>query len=156
MNEIKPKRAARESALSEVSPSPPAIVTAPDAAQSAAAPEPTPESVTPQPPLHADSPADNWTALATAQAALARGLEAFALEATALTRARTAAATEAALALLGARTFADAVEINATLARREVDTLLSGGAKLSEIGVAAWSEASRPLLSRLGAWTLSS
>src|SRR5207244_210322 len=95
--------------------------------------------------------ADSWAVLADAQAALARGVEAFAVEATALSRAGTVAASDAALALLGARTMAEAIEINATLAQREFDTLIAGSARLSEIGVAAWREAARPFLAGLGA-----
>ena len=56
----------------------------------------------------------------------------------------------AAVALLGVKTFSEAVEINATLARRGVDAMIEGSAKLSEIGVKAMSDASRPVLSRLG------
>ena len=47
-------------------------------------------------------------------------------------------------------TFSEAVEINAALARRGVDRMIEGSAKLSEIGVKAMSEASRPIVSRLG------
>ena len=67
-----------------------------------------------------------------------------------MTRSGIAAAADAAVALLGVRTFSEAVEINATLARRGVDAMIEGSAKLSEIGVKAMSDASRPVLSRLG------
>jgi hypothetical protein len=93
---------------------------------------------------------DAWTALADAQAALARGFEQVAVEMTGMTRSGMAATTNAAIALLGARTFAEAVEINGGLARRGVDALIEGSAKLSEIGVKAVAEASRPMLSRFG------
>ena len=56
----------------------------------------------------------------------------------------------AAVALLEVRTFSEVVEINATLARRGIDAMIEGSAKLSEIGVKAMSSASRPILSRLG------
>ena len=86
-----------------------------------------------------------------AQTALARGFEEIAAEMTGIARSGVAASTDAALALLGARTFAEAVEINASLARRRFDAMVEGSARLSDIGVKAITEASRPFLPRLGA-----
>ena len=63
-----------------------------------------------------------------------------------MTRSGIAAASDAAIALFGARTFSEAVEINARLARRGVDAMIEGSAKLSDIGVTAVSEASRPII----------
>ena len=77
-------------------------------------------------------------------------MEGIAVEVTVLTRSGMAAAADAGLALLGVRTISEAVEINASLARRGVDAMIEGSARLSEIGVKAVSEASRPILSRLG------
>jgi hypothetical protein len=155
MSDVKPKRGPRDSTASANPPAAAPSASAPPIAPPEAAAAPVPQSPPPVPaPLATSSaalPSDSWTALADAQAALARGFEAFAVEATALGRAGAAAASDAALALLGAKTLAEAVEINAILARREVDALVAGGARLSEIGVTAWSEASRPLLSQLGA-----
>ena len=91
-----------------------------------------------------------WTAFAEAQAALARGFEAIAVEIAGMTRSGIAAASDAAIALLAARTFSEAVDINAGLARRGVDAVIEGSAKLSDIGVKAAGEASRPMLARLG------
>ncbi|HTV89714.1 MAG TPA: phasin family protein [Stellaceae bacterium] len=100
---------------------------------------------------------DGWTVLAEAQAALARACEEMTVEVGGMTRSGIAAGTDAALALLGARTFAEAVEINAGLARRGFDTIIGGSAKLSEIGVKAMTEASRPILTRLSAsWSAAS
>jgi hypothetical protein len=100
----------------------------------------------------APTPAENaWTALAEMQAALARGYEEIALEMTTMTRSEIAAATDAATAMLGARTFAEAVEISAGLIRRRADAMLEGSARLSEIGVQAATAASRPILTRLAA-----
>jgi hypothetical protein len=96
------------------------------------------------------APDDPWTVFAEAQAAFAHGLEEMATEMSGMTRSGVAAAADAAVALLGARTFAEAVEINAGLVRRGVDAMIEGSAKLSEIGVAAMTEVSRPILSRLG------
>ena len=53
-------------------------------------------------------------------AALARGFEKAAVEVTGISRSGMAATADAAVALLGARTFAEALEINAGLARRRV------------------------------------
>jgi phasin family protein len=93
---------------------------------------------------------DPWSALAESQSAMARGLEAVANEVTGLTRSGIAAATEAAKAMLGAKTFAEATEINTGFARRSFDAMIGGTAKLSEIGVKAATEAARPVLNRLG------
>ena len=88
-------------------------------------------------------------ALADSQTAMARGIEAVALEAAAFARSGLSAAADAASALLGARTLADAMEIQAGFARRSIDAALDGSARLSEIAVKTTAEASRPILSRL-------
>ena len=95
-----------------------------------------------------------WTAFAEAQCALARGFEKAAVEVTGISRSGMAATADAAVALLGARTFAEAIEINAGLARRGVDAMLETSARLSEIGATAITDASRPFLSRF-AWNWS-
>lgn len=92
---------------------------------------------------------DGWAALAEMQAALATGCEELALEITAIARSDIAAATDAATAMLGARSFAEAVEIGAGMIRRRADAMIEGSAKLSEIGVQAAAAASRPILTRL-------
>jgi len=91
-----------------------------------------------------------WTIFAEAQSALARSFEKAAVEMTGVSRSGMAATADAAVALLGARTFAEALEVNAGLARRGVDTMLESSARLSEIGATAIADVSRPLLSRLG------
>jgi hypothetical protein len=178
MTDVKPKRPARPSRPSEISPgvpvpiqtaptvipealpapeivSPPPAVAAgpmPDvvAVHSAAVARPAPEIVSPVADPPADSVDDPWTALAEAQAVLARGFEEIADEVTGMTRSGMAAAADAGIALLGVRTFSEAVEINASLTRRGVDAMIEGSVRLSEIGVKAVSEASRPILSQLG------
>jgi Phasin protein len=178
MTDVKPARPARPSSQREVSASAPVAfqnaatvipedVPAPEvvSAPPAASAEPLPEVVAVQPaavvqpaleivpgapdPL-ADSVDDAWTTFVEAQAVLVRGFEEIAVEVTGMTRSGIAAAADAGLALLGVRTFSEAVEINASLASRGVDAMIDGAAKLSEIGVKAMSEASRPILSRLG------
>ena len=176
MSDMKPKRPARlptqgkilpeeaqpvtPSALSipqaptapEVISAPPTAVAEPEPELVSAAPVPAahrvPAVAPPPSEPHADSADDAWNAVAAAQAVLARGLEEAADEVGGMTRSGIAAAADAAVALLGVRTFSDAVEINAMLARRGVDAMIEGTARLSEIGIKAVSDASRPILSR--------
>lgn len=163
MSDIKPKRPAREPARSDIAPDealptvtaptlPPEPAAVPEAAVAAAA-------ATTAAPADTDIPAavepqeaaaeDAWTALAEAQAALARGAELIAVEMAGMSRSGMAATAEAAIALLRAKTFAEAVEINAGLARRSVDAMLEGSARVSEIAANFVAEASRPILSGL-------
>ncbi len=100
--------------------------------------------------MNAAAAENAWSAFAEAQSALARGFEKAAVEVTGISRSGMAATADAAVALLGARTFAEALEINAGLARRGVDAMLEGSARLSEIGAQAVADASRPLFSRFG------
>ena len=92
----------------------------------------------------------SWAALAEAQAAAARGFEALIGEMTNFTRSEMAAAANTATAMLGVKTFAEAVEVNLGFARRSFDALIGSAAKLSDIGAKAAAETSRPILSRLG------
>lgn len=163
MSDIKPKRPAREPVRSDiasgeavpvvtapiVAPEPPAPAEPRPAAAVAAATPITTKGAASAAPVEAAAE-DAWTALAAAQAAFARGFELAAVEMTGMTRSGFAATADAAIALLGAKTFAEAVEINAGLARRSVDALFEGSARLSEIGAKAVAEASRPILSRAG------
>ncbi|HTT78320.1 MAG TPA: phasin family protein [Stellaceae bacterium] len=162
MSDARAKRPARDAARGDAAaaePTPPApderpadIAAMPvSAAAIPAPPEPVPgpEPARGRPvPVAAD---DAWTALAEAQSALARACEEIAVEVGGMTRSGIAAGTDAALALLGARTFAEAVEINAGLAQRGFGAIVEGSARLSEIGVKAMTEASRPLVARLSA-----
>ena len=91
-----------------------------------------------------------WAAMSEAQAAAARGFEAMLGELSAFAKTEIAAATEGATALLGVKTLSEAVEVNLGYARRSFDALVGSSAKLSEIGAKTASDASRPILSRLG------
>jgi hypothetical protein len=91
-----------------------------------------------------------WAAMSEAQAAAARGFEAMLGELSAFAKTEIAAATDGATALLGAKTLSEAVEVNLGYARRSFDALVGSSAKLSEIGAKTASDASRPILSRLG------
>jgi hypothetical protein len=178
MNDVKPKRTPREPGRSDIStggpvpartapvvpaamvseaiipqaPAAPEVISAAPEAAAQHAAEIAPATADPL----VDSPGDSrsrddpWTVFAEAQAALARGFEAIAIEITGMTGSGIAAASDAAIALFGARSFSEAVEINAGLARRGVDAVIEGSAKLSDIGVKAVGEASRPMLPRLG------
>jgi hypothetical protein len=97
----------------------------------------------------ADAPADDpWAIVAEAQATLARGFAAVAVELTGMTGSGIVAAGDAAIAMVEARTFTEAVEIGAGLTRRGIDAMIEGSAKLSAIGVTVVSEASRSILSQ--------
>jgi hypothetical protein len=139
-----------EAAISQPAP---ASVAAPEPVMAVMPPQPTIAPAAAVTAVEAEAaPADDaWAALLEAHAALARGLEEIAGEVSGLSRSGIAAAADAAVALIGAKTFAEAVEINAALARHGVDAMIEGSAKLSEIGVKAMTDASRPILSRLGA-----
>jgi len=175
MSDAKPRRTARESGRSEIASgeivptqTAPIIapVIAPEFAPEAAAAAPTAPEAASTRPVAASEPAmpvraesveseaaadDAWAAFTDMQAALARGFVEAALEVSAITRTGIAAAAAAATAMLGARTFAEAVEINAGLIRGRSDAMIAGSARLSEIGVKAVTEASRPILARFGA-----
>jgi len=90
------------------------------------------------------------TSFSESQAAIARGIEALALEMTGLARSGIVSAGESATALLGTKNLADAIEVQIAFARRNMEAIFGGSVKLTEIGVRLASEASRPILSRLG------
>ena len=182
MSDSKPKRAVREPARSEansedviaaatasgveqnIKPEPDPVSTialaqAASAEPASPIPAPAERPATSEAPQSAaaNAAADEnvWAAFVEAQSALARGLEKAAVEVTGISRSGMAATADAAVALFGARTFAEALEINAGLARRGIDTMLEGSARLSEIGAKAITDASRPLLSRYGGnWSM--
>jgi hypothetical protein len=165
MSDVKPRRALRDMAPAESSEAKiPGEGVAGEimhtiAPEAAAIPEPPPEIAAamtepvPPPAIAAASAAvdDSWMAVADAQRALARGFEEFAVEVTGLSRTGMVAGADAALALLGARTLAEIVEINAGLARRAVDAAITGSARLSEIGLKTMADASKPLVTKFGA-----
>jgi hypothetical protein len=93
-----------------------------------------------------------WTSLTEAQRALARGLSETAAEMAGMAQTNLTAGSEAATALLGARSFAEIVAINAGLAQRSVGSLLQCSARVSEIGVRSASHAARAFLSQLRAY----
>jgi hypothetical protein len=88
--------------------------------------------------------------LAQSQAALARGFEALSAEMAGLALTGMNVAARTATRLLAVKTLADAIEVNAGFACSSFDTLVSGTAKLSELGMRVATEVSKPLLSQLG------
>ncbi len=164
MSDIKVKRAVRESVQSDAATPPAKTASAPQpeavptvAPFEAPAPAFAPASMKSTGPAGAAASDDifaygqqSWAALAEAQAAAARGFEAFVGEMTSFTRSEMAAAANTATAMLGVKTFAEAVEVNLGFARRSFDALIGSAAKLSDIGAKVAAETSRPILSRLG------
>jgi hypothetical protein len=159
MSDVKPKRPSRGTEVSEIAliealPSatiPP--LSAEQSSDSGAASEMVAEAVRDVERAEAAAE-DAWSVWAEAQGALARGFELAALEMTGMARAGMTASAEAAMALLGVRSFAAAVEINTGLACRSFDTIVAGSAKLSQIGADTAAEAAKPFLHRFGgAWS---
>lgn len=110
----------------------------------------TPPLAHPEPTTHAAREPDVFAALAEAQAVLARGLEALSSEMAGLARSEIDAAARSATEMLGAKTFLDAVEVNAGFARSSLDSWVESSARLSELGVKLAAEVSQPLLAQLG------
>jgi hypothetical protein len=95
-----------------------------------------------------------FAAFVQSQTAAARGLEALSAEVTAMALSGIDAATRTATDMLGVKTLADAIEVNAGLTHSGFDTLVSGSAKLSELGMKLATEVSQPILTQLGrSWT---
>jgi hypothetical protein len=85
-------------------------------------------------------------AIGESQRAVASGVKALALEMGGMAHANLTAAGDSATAMISARSFADAVEIQLGFARRSLDSLLAGSARLSDIGARLASDASRPIV----------
>jgi hypothetical protein len=91
-----------------------------------------------------------FTALAQSQAALARGLEAMSAEMAVMALSGIDTAARAAKNLLSVKTLSDALVVNAGFTCSNLDTLVGGSAKLSELGVKLAAETVKPILSQLG------
>jgi len=52
--------------------------------------------------------------------------------------------------MLKVKTLSDAIEVNALFARNSLDALITGSARLSELGVKLAAETSQPILTQLG------
>ena len=112
--------------------------------------EPPPPATIPAPVRAAPASPDGWAALTEMQETLSRGLGEIAAEITEMTRSGTEATTNAAVAMLGARTFADAFDIQAGLTRRNLAAAIEGSAKLSAAYVKTATEAGRLFTPRFG------
>jgi hypothetical protein len=121
---------------------------APIAPTPAPAPMPAPAPIAALPPPAAAMPADPWHAMIEAQTVLGRGYEQALAELTGTANTGMAVSRDAAVAMLGAKSVLDAVAIGNDLMRKSFDAMFDGAAKLSEIGVKTFGDASRPLLSR--------
>ena len=94
---------------------------------------------------------ENIEAAVKANAALSAGMEAISQEVMVYARSALQNASETARGLLGAKTLEDVVRLQADLAKRHFDGLLSGSVKLSELGVSVASEALAPWEGRVEA-----
>jgi phasin family protein len=99
----------------------------------------------------ADVSRDNLAAVIKANLALSEGLEAIGKELIGYARTSLETASQAASAILGAKTFEEVVQLQTDLAKSNLETLLQGSAKLSELGVSVANEALAPLGGRVEA-----
>jgi len=88
--------------------------------------------------------------LGEAQQAVAADVRAMALEMSGLARSNLTAAGDGVTALLAAKTLADAVEIQLRFARRSLEAMADGSARLGEIGMRLASDAAKPVLGSFG------
>jgi hypothetical protein len=130
------------------------------AVETAPAPAPAPAAQSqalPAPPASApvgEAADDMLSAIAQSRAALTRGLESIGEEVASYARHSLDASTQAAVQLLGAKTWADAVAVNTGFARISFDHWLGSAAKVSELGIRLAIDCSQPLASELcKAWT---
>jgi hypothetical protein len=130
----------------------------PSAEPAAVAHPVTPFAARPPPaPQRTQSAADDMFAaccgtmagIGESQRAVVSGIKALALAMSDLAHANLTVAGDSATAMVGARNFTAAVEIQLGFARRSFDSLLAGSARLSEIGVRLTREASRPIVAPL-------
>jgi hypothetical protein len=80
------------------------------------------------------------------QTAIASDVTALALEMSGLASSNLTAAGDSVTALLRARSFADAVEIQLSFARRSLEAIVDGSTRLGEIGLRLTNDASKPML----------
>ena len=85
-------------------------------------------------------------AIGESQCAIASGIAALTLELTGFAQRHLTAAGDSAAALIGARTLADAVEIQLGFARRSLDGAVAASTRMGEIGAQLLSDAARPIV----------
>lgn len=100
-------------------------------------------------PLSIESLADlgrkNIAAMAEANLALSTGLGAIGDELIDFAKSTLAEASQAATALLGAKTLDEVIELNSGLAKTAMERLIARSTKLSELGIATTNQALAPL-----------
>jgi hypothetical protein len=111
---------------------------------------PMPLVVQPAPAIAAETSDDMFSAIAQSRAALARGLESIGNEVASFARHSLDASAQAAIQLLEAKTWADAVAVNSGFARTSFDYWLGSTAKVSELGIRLVIDWSKPLASEFG------
>ena len=84
-------------------------------------------------------------AFAQSQGVMARGFEALGLELVGLARSGIDRAAKTASEMLSVKTWSDAIDVNAGLARDSFDTFVDGSTRLSELGIKFAREAAQPL-----------
>jgi hypothetical protein len=89
-----------------------------------------------------------FAALVESRLVLANGFEALSEECAGLARSGIDAAARTAIGMLGVKTLADAIEVNAGFARTSFDHWIGGSAKLSELGAKLAAESAQPFLTR--------
>jgi len=94
---------------------------------------------------------ENIAAAVKTNAALSAGIEALGQEVMVYARSALQNASETARGLLGAKTLEDVVRLQSDLAKRNLDGLIAGSLKLSELGVTVASEAMAPWEGRVEA-----
>ena len=99
----------------------------------------------------ADLGRENFAAVLKANAALSEGLEAIGKEVILYARRSFEQAAETATALLGAKTIEDVVQLNTAYAKANLEGLIEGSARLSEMGMKVANEAMAPLGGRVEA-----
>jgi phasin family protein len=99
----------------------------------------------------ADLGRENMAAVVRANTALSSGLEAIGKEVILYARSSFEQAAETATALLAARTFEDVFQLNSEFAKANLERLIEGSAKLSEMGIKLANDALAPLGGRVEA-----
>lgn len=99
----------------------------------------------------ADLGRENMAAVMRANTALSSGLEAIGKEVILYARGSFEQAAETATALLGAKTFEDVFQLNSQFAKANLERMIEGSAKLSEMGIKLANEALAPLGGRVEA-----
>ena len=87
---------------------------------------------------------ENIAAVAKANLALSEGMQAIGQEILTYARSSLESASNAATALLEAKTLDEVIQLNTDLAKSSLEALLARSAKLSEMGVSIASEALAP------------